>query len=156
MSKQRKYNTIANNSSSGFSNTDLRLNDFNQSNIDNNKIGDFGNLKGCSIKELLKRIPAYAVKRVFKPNPNGIQEGYEYKWIYNNKTWRVEIHSSDPAAPIGNNAHNGWVFRVQKGKKRMDSAGNFHKASIFKKDSPNYDEDIANDSHIPIIMDISK
>lgn len=67
------------------------------------------------------------------------------------KTMRVRIHGIDSSAPVGSNAANGWIVRVQEGKKYLDpDTGQFQPPGISNQDSPFYNLDLANRTHIPI------
>lgn len=67
--------------------------------------------------DIIDRIPDEAVLRELKPVEGGCTEGFEFTWISDGKTYRVRVHNDDPSAPIGSNAANGWVVRVQQGRK---------------------------------------
>ena len=114
-------------------------------------IGDFSNLEGATIEEVLSRIPEDAVRRELIPEVGKVTEGFEYKWVQDGKTYRVRIHGADASAPAGSNAANGWVIRVQQGKKYLDPISlEFQPPGITNIASPNYSEELANRTHIPI------
>ncbi len=113
-------------------------------------VGDFSNLKGTTIDDILSRIPNNAIKRELTPIQGKVQEGFEYKFVENGETIRVRVHGPDQSAPIGSNAYDNWVVRVQKGKKYMDSSGTFHPPGISNPNSEFYDEILIDDTHIPI------
>ena len=74
--------------------------------------------------------------------------------IYHNhgKIYRVRVHGPDASAPSGSNAANGWVVRVQQGKKYMDPISlQYQPPGITNILSPNYSEELANATHIPIV-----
>ncbi|MFD1739229.1 polymorphic toxin type 30 domain-containing protein [Bacillus salitolerans] len=98
--------------------------------------------------DIISNIPSNAKKRNLTPTDN-IKEGVEYKWN-DGATWRVRMHSEDLSAPIGSNANMGWTMRVQRGKWFMDSQGNWHKNNLLNKNSPFFNETIANQTHISI------
>ncbi|MED1783467.1 polymorphic toxin type 30 domain-containing protein [Brevibacillus fortis] len=106
-------------------------------------------IRGTTVDDIISRVPAYAERRELIPVKGKVEAGFEYKWIQNEETWRVRVHGPDPTA-IGSNARNNWIVRVQKGKKSLDSNGNWHTGGIYKKESPYYSEEIINDTHIPI------
>ena len=55
----------------------------------------------------------------------------------------------DPSAPVGSNAYNGWVVRVQRGRRYFDPTINdFREAKYFNPNGPDYDEVIINDTHM--------
>ncbi|MEK4171456.1 polymorphic toxin type 30 domain-containing protein [Lysinibacillus sp. FSL L8-0312] len=115
------------------------------------KVGDFRNLEGTSIDEIISRIPSDASRRELKPVEGKVTEGFEYKWTQDGKTMRVRVHGPDPSAPPGSNAAKGWIVRVQEGKKYLDPVtGEYQPPGISKSDSPFYNEDLANRTHIPI------
>ena len=116
------------------------------------KIGDFTELEGSTVDEILDRIPDEAVLRELYPVQGGATEGFEFKWVQNGQTYRVRVHNVDPSAPVGSNAYNGWVVRVQCGRRYFDPTINdFREAKYFNPNGPDYDEVIINDTHIPIL-----
>ena len=116
------------------------------------KIGDFTELEGSTVDEILDRIPDEAVLRELYPVQGGATEGFEFKWVQNGQTYRVRVHNVDPSAPVGSNAYNGWVVRVQRGRRYFDPTINdFREAKYFNPNGPDYDEVIINDTHIPIL-----
>lgn len=115
------------------------------------KIGDFSNIQGGTIEEILSRIPKDAQMRVLKPVAGKVETGVEFSWKAGDKTMRVRIHDIDLSAPAGSNAANGWVVRVQEGKKYLDpDTGIFQPPGISNPDSPFYDPNLGNSTHIPI------
>ncbi|MEI3613635.1 polymorphic toxin type 30 domain-containing protein [Pseudogracilibacillus sp. SO30301A] len=80
-----------------------------------------------------------------------VTEGFEYKWTEEGVTIRVRVHGPDPSAPIGSNAADNWIVRVQQGKKYLDPVtGEYQLPGISNINSPYYNEDFANRTHIPI------
>ena len=64
---------------------------------------------------------------------------------------RVRVHGPDASAPAGSNASEGWVVRVQEGKKYLDpTTGKYQPPGITNPSSPYYDETLGNRTHIPI------
>ena len=119
--------------------------------IGKGNVGDFSNLEGTTIEDILSRIPEDAVRRELVPEVGKVTEGFEYKWMQDGKTFRVRIHGIDASAPAGSNAANGWVVRVQQGKKYLSPISmEFQPPGITKIDSPYYSEELANSTHIPI------
>ena len=119
--------------------------------IGKGNVGDFSNLEGTTIEDILSRIPEDAVRRELIPEVGKVTEGFEYKWMQDGKTFRVRIHGIDASAPAGSNAANGWVVRVQQGKKYLSPISmEFQPPGITKIDSPYYSEELANSTHIPI------
>lgn len=97
----------------------------------------------------MDRIPDEAVLRELYPVQGGATEGFEFKWAQNGQTYRVRVHNVDPRAPVGSNAYNGWVVRVQRGRRYFDPTINdFREAKYFNPNGPDYDEVIINDIHI--------
>ena len=116
------------------------------------KIGDFTDLEGSTVDEILDRIPNEAVLRELYPVQGGATEGFEFKWVQDGQTYRVRVHNADPSAPVGTNAYNGWVVRVQRGRRYFDPTINdFREAKYFNPNGPDFDEVIVNDTHIPIM-----
>ncbi|WP_243521877.1 polymorphic toxin type 30 domain-containing protein [Bacillus pseudomycoides] len=115
-------------------------------------IGDFSNIQGATIDDILSRIPKDAPKRDLSPQPGKVTEGFEYKWeAPDGSTMRVRVHGPDASAPAGSNAANGWIVRVQKGKKYFDPiSGEFQPPGIVKPNSSHYNEGLANSTYIPI------
>jgi len=99
----------------------------------------------------IRNIPPDAQLRVLRPDPNGgVQYGIEYKWIdENGQTVRFRIHGPDGTAPPGSNSASGETYRVQVGRRYMDAQGNLHPAGVSNPNSPYYDPDAANATHIP-------
>jgi len=115
------------------------------------KIGNFSNLEGKPIEEVLARIPPTATRRELIPEVGKVTEGFEYKWVYNGKTYRARIHGADASAPKGSNAAKSWVLRIQEGKRYLDPVSlEYQRPGITNIDSPYYNEKLANRTHIPI------
>ena len=116
------------------------------------KAGDFTNLKGSSVNEILTRIPDEAVSRKLHPVEGGATEGVEYKWVHDGQTYRVRIHNADPSAPKGSNASQGWIVRVQRGRQYFDyTINDFQPAKFTNPNGDFFDETIMNNTHIPIL-----
>ena len=57
---------------------------------------------------------------------------------------QLRIHGIDASAPAGSNSANGWVVRVQQGKKYLSPISmEFQPPGITKIDSPYYSEEIS-------------
>lgn len=111
----------------------------------------FRGIQGATYEEVIKRIPKSVSKRYLTPIAGKVDQGVEYKWSDSRLiTIRVRIHGVDPSAPVGSNAYNNWVVRIQYGNKHLDHLGNFHPRNAHKPDSPHYNPRAANDTHIPI------
>lgn len=81
----------------------------------------------------------------------GATEGFEFKWIQDGQTYRVRVHNPDPSAPIGTNAYNNWVVRVQRGRQYYDyTIDDFQPAKFTNPNGDFFDESIMNNTHIPI------
>jgi len=115
------------------------------------KIGDFSGLNGSNVDDILDRIPDDAVLRELTPVNGGATEGFEFKWMQDGQTYRVRVHNPDPSAPIGTNAHNNWVVRVQRGRQYYDyTIDDFQPARFTNPNGDFFDESIMNNTHIPI------
>ena len=115
------------------------------------RVGDFSGLEGTTVEDVISRIPEEASMRVLKPVPGKVEQGVEFKWESGSSTMRLRIHGKDPSAPAGSNAANGWIVRVQQGKKYMDpETCEFQVAGIQKPGSPHYNPEMINKTHIPI------
>ena len=123
--------------------------------LTNPKVGDFAGLKNAKVSDVLARIPKDATPENWRPIPGGATHGAKYKWVQDGVTWRARLHGPDASAPPGSNASKGWIFRVQKGNKYMDSNGTFHRPGVNNTRSPHYDPVLANDTHIPITKDVN-
>jgi len=99
----------------------------------------------------LRNVPADAEIRVLTPDKNGgAQYGVEYKWTNSEgKTIRWRVHGPSQNAPPGSNAASGEIYRVQVGKRYMDINGNLYPKNVHNPDSPHYDPEAANNTHIP-------
>ena len=60
------------------------------------KIGDFTNLEGSTVDDILDRIPDEATLRELYPVEGGATEGFEFKWVQDGQTYRVRVHNADP------------------------------------------------------------
>ena len=119
---------------------------------DVSRVGDFTELEGTTVDEVLKRIPEDATMRELIPVEGGATEGYEFMWTQDGQTYRVRIHNEDPSAPVGSNAANGWVTRVRRGRLYYDyTIDMFQPARFTNPSGPYFDEIIMNNTHIPVI-----
>ena len=115
------------------------------------KEGDFSNLYGSTVDEILDRIPDEATLRELHPVAGGSTEGFEFKWTQDGQTYRVRVHNADPGAPSGSNAANGWIVRVQRGRQYYDyTINDFQPARYTNPNGDFFDENIMNNKHIPI------
>jgi hypothetical protein len=104
----------------------------------------------------LIRIPEGASRRDLTPVPGKCQEGVEYVWKAEGRTFRVRIHDPDPsvvptATNPSPNALVGWVVRIKRGRHYMDPEGRFHPAGKLNPRSTEFDEFLGNETHIPIL-----
>jgi hypothetical protein len=119
---------------------------------DGSRVGDFTELEGSTVDEVLKRIPEDATMRELIPVEGGATERYEFMWTRDGQTYRVRIHNEDPSAPVGSNAANGWVTRVRRGRQYYDyTIDVFQPARFTNPSGPYFDENIMNNTHIPVI-----
>ncbi|WP_185424863.1 polymorphic toxin type 30 domain-containing protein [Paenilisteria weihenstephanensis] len=116
------------------------------------KVGNFNNIQGTTIDDILTRIPKDAHKRLLTPQTGKVTEGFEYTWKTQEGTkMTVRVHGPDPSALAGSNAANGWIVRVQQGKKYLDPvSGEFQPPGISRPSSEFYNEEIINSTHISI------
>ncbi|MEV8534016.1 putative T7SS-secreted protein [Streptomyces sp. NPDC051211] len=100
----------------------------------------------------LSIVPKHANMRILTPDPNGgAQKGVEYHW-YDKQTGnvvRLRVHDADGTAPPGSNAANGDVYRISIGGRYQDEAGNLYHRNVHKDQSPHFDPEAANRTHIP-------
>ena len=120
-------------------------------------IGDFTNLEGSTVDDILDRIPDEAILRELYPVEGGVTEGFEFRWVQDGQTYRVRVHNADPGAPAGSNAANGWVVRIRRGTQYYDYTINeFQPARFTNPNGPFFDENIMNNTHIPILDPYAK
>lgn len=116
-----------------------------------NKIGDFSNFKGSTVDDILDRIPDNATLRELTPVKGGATEEFEFKWVQDGQTYRVRVHSIDPSAPVGSNASQGWIVRIQPGRQYYDyTIEGFQEAKYTNPKGEFFDPSIMNNTHIPI------
>jgi Bacterial toxin 30 len=112
----------------------------------------FNKIEGDTFESVVKRIPGNANKRYLDPQLGKVTQGVEYKWKNRqNQTIRIRVHGPDPSAPIGSNAHNGWIVRIQLSSKWLGVDGKFYHRNSHNPQSPHFDALAANDTHIPIL-----
>ncbi|MGW0699643.1 polymorphic toxin type 30 domain-containing protein, partial [Streptomyces sp. NPDC002867] len=103
-------------------------------------------------KNPLAVVPKDAEVRQLTPDPNGgAQKGVEYKWKddVTGNVVRLRVHDADGTAPAGSNAANGDVYRLSIGGRYQDEAGTLYHRQVHNPNSPNYNSEAANDTHIP-------
>lgn len=118
------------------------------------KVGDFTNISG--LKDFIYRIPENATRKPWH-NGKGAKQSIKYEWFdQKGNKWNLRAREMDPLAPSGSHASQGWIYRVEvrwggQGKTHyMDSQGNFYPENVMRSNSPMYNEQIANDTHIPL------
>ena len=115
------------------------------------RIGDFTDLQGSTVDEILDRIPDEATLRELYPVEGGATEGFEFKWVQDGQTYRVRVHNANPGSPEGSYSANGWIVRVQRGKQYYDfTISDFQEAKYTNVKGDFFDEAIMNNTHIPI------
>ncbi|MFF8901939.1 putative T7SS-secreted protein [Streptomyces lydicus] len=103
-------------------------------------------------KNPLDIVPPEAHVRQLTPDPNGgAQKGVEYKWTdpETGNVVRMRVHDADGRAPAGSNAANGDIYRISIGGKYQDEAGTLYHRQVHNPNSPHYNPDAANGTHIP-------
>lgn len=115
----------------------------------------FRGIRGATAQEVINRIPGHATKRTLTPIPGRVTQGVEYKWTDKIGTVRVRIHGPDPSAPVGSNAHSGWIVRVERSGRALEHDGIFHHRQSHNPRSPHYNPTIANDTQIQTPTDLS-
>lgn len=103
----------------------------------------------ASPSDPLADVPDDAERRELTPTDD-IAQGVEYKWTNENgQTVRHRVHTSDRSAPPGSNAAEGPVYRRQVGGRYVGPDGKLYPRGAFNPDSPNYDPEASNATHIP-------
>ena len=112
----------------------------------------FDNLQNATFEEILSRIPPDARQRILSPQPGKVTEGVDFTWTNSDGVkMTVRIHGLDPSAPAGSNSANGWIVRVQQGKRYLDPvSGELQPRGISNPLSEHFNENIINNTHIPI------
>jgi hypothetical protein len=120
--------------------------------VASSRVGDFSDIKGSTIQDVLQRIPDSATTRKLTPAPGKSQVGVEFKWVDSEgRTHRLRVHDIDPSAPVGSNSASGWTARHQVGQKYYDPVTkDFHPRNVHNPSSPNFNPEAANNTHIPI------
>lgn len=97
-------------------------------------------------------VPSDAQVRKLTPDSNGgAQVGVEYKWTdsQTGNVVRMRVHGPDATAPAGSHAAAGDVYRISIGGKYQDLEGNLYHRQVHNPNSPHYNPDAANGTHIP-------
>lgn len=113
--------------------------------------GDFSGIKGSTYEDAINRVPKNANNPEFT-STNNIKTGNKFNWTNSDGSKGfMEAHSADSKAPAGSNASNGWITRIKQGNNYFDpQTGKFMPRQAFKPNSPSFDPDLANRTHIPI------
>lgn len=98
-------------------------------------VGNFTGLRGATMEEIVSRVPKDWTVAMQK-------DGKGVRFLDTAGNERIRVHQADPDAPVGSNAHSGWVLRVSDG-------GKGRKAKYFD-DNGNVGNRWDNDTHIPI------
>ncbi|WP_405422475.1 polymorphic toxin type 30 domain-containing protein [Streptomyces erythrochromogenes] len=97
-------------------------------------------------------IPPGATQLPFTPDPgNGAQVGVNYKWTdpVTGTTARLRVHDADGTAPEGSNSANGDIYRISIAGRYQDESGKLYHRKVSNPDSPHYDAQAANLTHVP-------
>ncbi|AVH22122.1 polymorphic toxin type 30 domain-containing protein [Nocardia cyriacigeorgica] len=99
----------------------------------------------------MRVVPDHASVRQLTPDSNGgAQYGLEFKWVDSEgRTVRLRIHGPDGTAPPGSNAAEGDTYRIQFGGRYQDASGQLYPRNVHNPNSPHYDAEAANNTHIP-------
>ncbi|WP_333769431.1 polymorphic toxin type 30 domain-containing protein [Streptomyces sp. IBSBF 2435] len=102
-------------------------------------------------KDPMSIVPDDAKIRELTPHSGGgSQYGLEYSWKNDaGQTVRLRIHGPDGTAPVGSNSASGETYRIQIGRQYQDEAGNLYHHQSHNPNSPNYNPNAANATHIP-------
>jgi len=116
------------------------------------KIGDFSDISGSTVQDILQRVPPNATMRKLTPQAGGSQVGVEFRWEDSNgQKNTLRIHDPDPSAPVGSNAATGWIVRHQIGSRYFDpTTGTLQPRNVHNPRSIHYNPNAANNTHIPI------
>jgi hypothetical protein len=117
-------------------------------------VGDFSNIRGKSLQNILGAIPPDAEKIPFNiAITEGTNEGIKYKWKdIDGVKWEVRIYNSDYPESIKNKTNNGWIIRIRKGNKYMDHKGKFYSDNLHNSDSKFYNPKKIKNTYIPIML----
>lgn len=104
----------------------------------------------------LRKVPDDAEMLPFAPHSGGgAQKGVNFKWTdADGKTHRFRAHDADGTAPPGSNAAEGPIYRHRVGNKWEMENGEFAHPQAHNPNSPNYNPEQANATHIPWPSDV--
>ncbi|MFI2105570.1 polymorphic toxin type 30 domain-containing protein [Isoptericola sp. NPDC019693] len=104
----------------------------------------------------LRKVPDDAEMLPFAPHAGGgAQKGVNFKWTdAEGKTHRFRAHDADGTAPPGSNAAEGPIYRHRVGNKWEMENGEFAHPQAHNQNSPNYNPEQANATHIPWPSDV--
>ena len=99
-------------------------------------------------------VPTDAKKLPFTPNSK-FPIGDRYEWIdpATGKKVRYHAHGPDPAQPATQNAGAGPIYRQRVGNHYLDADGGLHTKNSVDPNSPAFNAQAANDTHIPYPKD---
>ncbi|WP_189087121.1 polymorphic toxin type 30 domain-containing protein, partial [Promicromonospora citrea] len=103
----------------------------------------------------MARVPDDAEMLPFTPHSGGgAQKGVHFKWTEDGKTHRFRAHDADGTAPPGSNAAEGPIYRYRVGNKYEMEGGGFAHPQAHNPNSPHYNPEQANATHIPWPSDV--
>lgn len=104
----------------------------------------------------LRKVPEDAELLPFHPHAGGgAQKGVNFKWTDSDgKLHRFRAHDADGTAPPGSNAAEGPIWRHRVGNRWEMEDGNFAHPQCHNPNSPNFNAEHANATHIPWPNDV--
>ncbi|WP_425436237.1 polymorphic toxin type 30 domain-containing protein [Luteimicrobium subarcticum] len=85
----------------------------------------------------------------------GAQRGVKFRWTDSDgKTNVFHAHDVDGTAPAGSNPSHGPIYRHKVGNKYRMQDGDFAHPQCTNPNSPNYNPDHANATHMPWPADV--
>lgn len=94
-------------------------------------------------------VPSHADRLPFTNPKFPVGERYEWTDAATGKKVRYDAHGRDPEVPATQNAGQGPIYRMRVGKHYLDSHGDPHTKNSVNPDSPAFNPQAANDTHIP-------
>ncbi|HZG90300.1 MAG TPA: polymorphic toxin type 30 domain-containing protein [Pseudonocardia sp.] len=100
-------------------------------------------------------VPKGATQLPFTPNAK-FPVGQRYEWTHAETGQRVRYHAHgpDPARSPGDNAGKGPIYRVRVGSHYLDGNGVRHTQNSVNPNSPAFNPQAANHTHIPYPSDL--
>lgn len=74
-------------------------------------------------KDISDIIPEGAPNTWNPSSGTSFEKGFKYEWSHNGTKYHVHGHTTDPTAPVGSNAANGWTVRVRIGNRWLKTDG---------------------------------